>query len=184
MQHHDSSNKPQISVQDFLGRRSFLSILIAIGGAVVTGLLSVPIVRYIFYPVFAKTTEIGWSEVGPSSDFISLSKPVKKVIRVEQRDGWRKIISEKAVYVARTSQGELRALSPICPHLGCPIGWSDDLNQFKCPCHMGTFSPDGTWVSGPPPRGMDSLETKNVDGKLMVKYEYFRSLSAKKEVMT
>ncbi len=180
---HKHDSESQISVQDFLERRSFLSVLIAIGGAVVTGILSVPILRYVFHPVFAKTTEIGWSEVGPSSDFTTLPKPVKKVIHVEQLDGWRKIISEKAIYVSRTAQGELRVLSPICPHLGCPIGWNDDLNQFKCPCHMGTFTPDGTWVSGPPPRGMDGLDTKIANGKLYVKYEYFRSLSPKKEAV-
>ena len=33
------------------------------------------------------------------SDFGSITAPVKRTVTVEQVDGWRKIVSEKAVYV-------------------------------------------------------------------------------------
>jgi menaquinol-cytochrome c reductase iron-sulfur subunit len=51
-----------------------------------------------------------------------------------------------------------------------------------CPCHGGTFSADGTHLSGPPRRSLDSLDTKVAGGKLMVKYQYFRPDVSVKEV--
>src|SRR5205814_4367788 len=67
-----------------------------------------------------------------------------------QRDGWRRIVSEKAVYVYRDSNGHLCALSSVCPHLGCSIAWHDDKNKFICPCHNGQFAADGKLLGGPP----------------------------------
>ncbi|MBI2605740.1 MAG: ubiquinol-cytochrome c reductase iron-sulfur subunit [Deltaproteobacteria bacterium] len=174
----------EASVGDFLERRSFLAFLLAIGGALVGGLLSVPLIRFVLHPLLAQTTQLKWSEVGSIDEFKDIVKPVKRVINVEQRDGWRKVVSEKAIYVIRAANGQIKVLSPICPHLGCPVAWSGELNQFKCPCHVGAFSPEGALISGPPPRGMDDLDAKVENGRLLVQYQYFRSLVPKKEPMT
>ena len=73
-----------------------------------------------------------------------------------------------------TEPADVRILSPICTHLGCPVAWSATTSQFRCPCHGGTFKKDGTLVSGPPPRGMDSLESQIRDGHLWVRWQDFR----------
>jgi menaquinol-cytochrome c reductase iron-sulfur subunit len=104
-------------------------------------------------------------------------------ISIEQRDGWRKVLSEKAVYVLKGADGRPRVLSAVCPHLGCSIAWNDEKGQFICPCHNGTFSHDGTLIAGPPPRGMDELEASVQDGRLRVRYQYFRQLVPTKEVL-
>ena len=109
---------------------------------------------------------------------------MKKLITVEQRDGWRKMSSEKAVYVVAGSNGKLRVLSPICPHLGCSVGWNDQRSQFVCPCHGGVFTANGSRVSGPPPRSLDELESKVEGGTLRVRYQYFRQLVSTKEVLS
>ncbi len=174
----------EAAVDDFLERRSFLTFLLGIGGALAGGLLSVPLIRFVMHPLLAQTTELKWSEAGPIDEFKDIMKPVKRVINVEQRDGWRKVVSEKAIYVIRAANGQVKVLSPICPHLGCPVSWTEGLNQFKCPCHVGTFSSEGALVSGPAPRGMDDLNSKIENGRLFVQYQYFRSLVPKKEPMT
>ena len=79
--------------------------------------------------------------------------------------------------------GQFRILSPICPHLGCSVRWVGDENKFICPCHSGSFTADGERIAGPPPRSMDSLESKVEDGVLKVRYQYFRQLVPNKEVM-
>ena len=66
---------------------------------------------------------------------------------------------------------QLKVLSAICPHLGCTVPWDPGRNEFVCPCHGGTFSADGSTLSGPPRRSLDSLDTKVSDGKLLVKYQ-------------
>ena len=164
-------------------RRSFLGALMGLGAAGVGALLSIPLVRFALHPILAKTTETAWSDLGAVDEFASLTLPMKRLIKVEQRDGWRRIISEKSVYVTKGADGQLRVLSSICPHLGCSITWNDTKTQFVCPCHIGVFAPDGALVSGPPPRAMDELETKVEDGRLKAQYQYFRQLVPTKEVI-
>ena len=166
-----------------ISRRSFLGVLLGFGTVVVGAALSVPLLRFALHPLLTTTTRTDWSDVGKIDEFTSLTAPVKKLITVEQRDGWRKIVSEKAVYVLSTKDGALRVLSPICPHLGCSIPWSEGKQQFVCPCHNAVFGLDGKRMSGPAPRSMDDLESKVEEGTLKVRYQYFRQLIATKEVL-
>jgi Rieske Fe-S protein len=129
------------------------------------------------------TTPLAWSDVGGVDEFASASAPVKKLVTVEQRDGWRKIVSEKAVYVVKQKGGELIVLSSVCPHLGCSVAWQAEKSGFSCPCHGGFFAEDGQHLSGPPPRGLDLLESKVEDGTLKVHYQYFRQLVPTKQVL-
>src|SRR5262249_34177825 len=142
-----------------VSRRSFLTVLLGFASAVMGAALSVPLIRFALHPLVATTTKIGWSDVGKLDEVASLVAPTKKVINVEQRDAWRKIVSEKPVYVMPPKDGVVRVLSPICPHLGCSIPWNDEKREFICPCHAAVFDKNGARVSGPSPRSMDDLET-------------------------
>jgi menaquinol-cytochrome c reductase iron-sulfur subunit len=164
-------------------RRSFLGALIALGVSSVGALLSIPLARFSLDPLWRTTPRTGWSTVGAVEQFAAIAAPVKALITVEQRDGWRKIRSTRPVYVVRGADGRLRALSAVCPHLGCTIAWSDERGQFLSPCHNGVFSSDGGRMSGPPPRGMDEFESLVEDGMLKVRYQYFRQLVPTKEVI-
>lgn len=42
------------------------------------------------------------------------------------------------------------ALSSTCPHLGCQVHWEAVNDRFFCPCHNGTFDPQGKATGGPP----------------------------------
>jgi menaquinol-cytochrome c reductase iron-sulfur subunit len=163
------------------GRRSFLAGLLAAGGAAVGALLAVPLVRFALYPVLARTTEKSWSDVGKVDEFKTLTAPIQKLVTIEQRDGWRKTIKQQPVYVTKDPQGALIVLSAVCTHLGCSVRWVDAQNKFVCPCHGGMFSGDGKLLGGPPPRGLDRLETKIEDGILRTQYQFFRPLIHTKE---
>ncbi len=177
------SQKEDPSKVEFPGRRSFLGVLIGVGSVGIGAALSIPLVRFALHPLFSTTTETKWSDVGSVNEFVSLSDPVKRLILVEQQDGWRKILSEKAVYVIQDAYGQLHVLSPVCSHLGCLISWRKTQRQFVCPCHMGIFASDGKHISGPPPRSMDELDSKIENGILKVRYQYFRQLVSSKEGM-
>jgi menaquinol-cytochrome c reductase iron-sulfur subunit len=164
-------------------RRSFLGALLGVGSLFVGTLLSVPLLRFALFPLLRRTTELKNSPVGELQEFSSLSEPIMRTIQIEQIDGWRKAISEKAVYITKDSQGQLCVLTSVCPHLGCTVPWNREKRQFVCPCHGATFSPDGSRVSGPSLRGMDSLETSVADGQLQVRFQYFRQLVSDKEVI-
>lgn len=46
--------------------------------------------------------------------------------------------------------GDFKALSSVCPHLGCQVHWEAQNNRFFCPCHNGVFDPSGKATGGPP----------------------------------
>lgn len=164
-------------------RRSFLGVLLGLGSVFVVALLSVPLIRFALFPLLRRTTELKRSPVGELTEFSSLTDPVLKTIQIERVDGWRKAISEKAVYVTKDSQGKLCVLTSVCPHLGCTVPWNKERRLFTCPCHGAVFASDGTRTSGPSRRGMDTLETSVQDGQLQVRFQYFRQLVADKEVI-
>jgi Rieske Fe-S protein len=179
----ESKVKASPSGPSHASRRSFLGVLLGLGSLVVGALLAVPLIRFALFPLLRRTTQLKNSPVGELSEFSPLTEPVMRTVQIEQVDGWRKAVSEKAVYVTKDSQGQLRVLTSICPHLGCTVPWNKEKNQFACPCHGATFAADGTRVSGPSLRGMDTLETTVQDGQLLVRFQYFRQLVSDKEVI-
>jgi menaquinol-cytochrome c reductase iron-sulfur subunit len=156
-------------------RRSFFGGLLAIGTAGMGALLAVPVLRFLFYPLYAKSAGIDWSDVASVEELPADQTPVRKTVTFSQRDGWREVDSAQSVYVNRASNGQFIVLSAICPHLGCSVSWQADHDRFVCPCHGGEFKADGQKISGPPPRGMDQLPTRVKDGKLQIHFKYFRS---------
>lgn len=167
-----------------ISRRSFFGSLLMIGSAGMGAILSVPVLRYVLYPLYAKSSKSIWSPLGKMTKFSNLSKPVIAPLDLKQVDGWREVDSSQTVYVTKSTQGELQVLSSICPHMGCTIAWREGQHDFYCPCHGSVFEPDGTHVSGPSPRGMDPLPNKSEDGNLLVKFEYYRENVPNREVLS
>lgn len=165
------------------GRRTFLGWILGVGTVSIAGLLSIPLVRFALDPLTRSATSTGWSDLGPTSDFSETNVPQKRTISITQIDGWRTVISEKSIYVVKKASGELTVLTSICSHLGCSVKYNETTNQFKCPCHNGTFTTEGKLVSGPPPRDMDNLDMRIQDGHLQVRYQSFRQLVKSKEVL-
>ena len=52
---------------------------------------------------------------------------------------------------------DFKALSSVCPHLGCQVHWESHNERFFCPCHNGVFTPAGKAVAGPPAEAGQSL---------------------------
>ena len=69
---------------------------------------------------------------------------------------------------------KLNILSNSCAHLGCPVRWFPDKEEFLCPCHGGLYDINGGYVGGPPPRGMYRYPQAEIreDGSLYVKHGY------------
>ena len=164
-------------------RRTFMGVMLGLGSAFVGALLAVPVLRYAFYPLKAHGDDSEWTEVGSVTTLSGATMPLRRELEIKRRDGWREVAIQTVIYIIKTGD-KLGALSAICPHLGCTVPWNPGRKEFVCPCHGGTFSPDGTRVSGPPRRSLDSLETKVSGGKLMVKYQTFRPDVSSKVVTT
>ena len=65
---------------------------------------------------------------------------------------------------------EFVALSSSCPHLGCQVRFEPQNQRFFCPCHNGTFAPDGRSTGGPPFEAGQSLPryTLKLDAGLLL----------------
>jgi glycine/D-amino acid oxidase-like deaminating enzyme/nitrite reductase/ring-hydroxylating ferredoxin subunit len=55
--------------------------------------------------------------------------------------------------------GELCAVSTVCPHLFAALSWNDGERSWDCPAHGSRFAPDGTRLEGPAKRGLTRLPT-------------------------
>ena len=56
--------------------------------------------------------------------------------------------------VYRASNGELFAVTPQCPHLGCQLEWNPDEHSWDCPCHGSRFDVHGRLLDGPAVRDL------------------------------
>jgi Rieske Fe-S protein len=75
-------------------------------------------------------------------------------------------VPEKNIFVYRGREG-FRALSALCPHLGCVVTSSG--RGFRCPCHGSTFDARGAVLNGPAPRPLSWLKVGLApDGQITV----------------
>jgi cytochrome b6-f complex iron-sulfur subunit len=119
-------------------RRDFLKIILT------GGLLG--FVASVFYPLFSylKPPEQNEVEVtsvlaGKISDF---SDNTGKIIK----------FGNQPAILIRLKDGNFRAFSAVCTHLGCTVQYREDWGVIWCACHNGKYDLNGKNISGPPPR--------------------------------
>jgi Rieske Fe-S protein len=159
-------------------RRGFLGCCTAALTAALGLLVAVPAVGYVCAPLRRGRkgeSAAGFVDVGPVAD-LPAGEWSLRTLEVVQDDGWKQSRVRRSVWVRREGEDDvgLTVLSPLCPHLGCPINWQPDRGQFLCPCHGGTFAADGGRVAGPPPRSMDPLDFEVRAGRLWVRWQDFK----------
>jgi cytochrome b6-f complex iron-sulfur subunit len=81
--------------------------------------------------------------------------------------GTGKLFPEEKVFLIHSGQG-WRALSLVCPHLGCIVRQQSD-GGFQCPCHGSAFDSEGNRIKGPAGRSLDQLKVEiDVQGQIIV----------------
>jgi len=132
------------------GRRDFLSrastLLMAGGLATGYGACGAMGARYLFP---AARRERRWQFLARAAD-----------VRVGESLSYRSPAGERIAVARRAERGSAEdfvALSSTCPHLGCQVHWQAGEKRFFCPCHNGTFDPEGRATAGPPFEAGQSL---------------------------
>lgn len=72
-------------------------------------------------------------------------------------------VVESNIIIANTGNNNFVALSSICTHNGCTIGYSSSENNFPCPCHGSIFSTSGSVLQGPADTSLEQY-TATIDG--------------------
>ncbi len=156
------------------GRRNFLKISSVVLSSLIGIAYAVPLIRAFISPALQQTVSrpTGLLEVGSISD-CQINIPRKVRIVDTKIDAWTKFppTSIGAVWIIMDKNKKFAVFTSICPHLGCGINWDENSGNFVCPCHDSFFDIEGNVLSGPSPRGMDTLETEIKDGKIFVKYQ-------------
>jgi Rieske Fe-S protein len=164
-------------------RRSFLKLATCGLGGVVGLAAAAPALSLVIAPskLQTVTTPKDPIDIGDAAAAKSWAEWRKvDVIAPEMRDGWTTAhhIVLGAAYV-RYAKTQFEALSGVCPHLGCAVGWQG--SGFLCPCHDSRFSADGAKQTGPSQRGLDPLPIAVKDGRLELTWVRYKLDTSKRE---
>jgi len=132
-----------------LSRRDFLSWLIkgSMAGSALLGLGMLG--RFISFQ--SEQSPPSEYDLGPATDF-----PI----------GSRIPVTTAQAIIIHDSQG-YRAISLVCPHLGCIVNVTNA--GFACPCHGSRFLPDGSLRNGPASHPLTTLRVEaNAEGHLIL----------------
>jgi cytochrome b6-f complex iron-sulfur subunit len=71
-------------------------------------------------------------------------------------------------FVVRLDAERVIAMSAICTHVRCVLGYDRERRGFVCPCHDGRFDLSGNVLSGPPPKPLPSYAVSIRAGEVFV----------------
>ncbi len=163
-------------------RRGALHTIAAVSGAVGCCALMIPTVRFLVSPALGAAGVGRWIKTVPV-DSLPDGEPKRVALVADHRDAWtlEKNVELGAAWLLRKGS-DVVAWSTVCPHLGCSVDKSSTGGGgFTCPCHDSSFAPDGARLTGPSPRGLDTLASKVEDGFVHVEFQRFRQGTPEKE---
>ncbi|HEY1555308.1 MAG TPA: Rieske 2Fe-2S domain-containing protein [Kofleriaceae bacterium] len=80
-----------------------------------------------------------------------------------------------SAFVRQPTEGQVVALSAICPHLGCAVGYDRDSDTFLCPCHNSKWNGKGALAgAAKAKRGLDPLPIEIKDGRLSLTWKLYK----------
>jgi Rieske Fe-S protein len=175
-------------------RNKFLEFSTLGLGAVITGIVTVPVLGFSIVPAFTRKGKHE-SDLGPISNF----PEGQFVVATFMLDPAQGEVTRRTAYVRNNGlvQGKpsFTVISNRCAHLGCPVQPGgpvfDDRTKkvktesgevtlipslpaagFVCPCHGGAYDPEGNRTAGPPVRALDRYEFSIIDGRLVLGKTY------------
>ena len=80
--------------------------------------------------------------------------------------GGSKVV-DKVIFI-NTGGGNIVALSAICTHRGCTVGYDSVAGNIKCPCHGAVYTTAGVVVSGPAPDPLKIMPVTKTGNSLSV----------------
>ncbi len=150
-----------------MGRRKFLTGVIALIAGAVSFVVGLPAVGYVISPGVRKQTGEEWFTLGPIA---SLTPGVPSGFPYSYRiqDGWVETNVAGTAWAVTDDSVNVTTFSDICTHLSCRVNWREDRGTFFCPCHDGEFGVNGEVIAGPPPRPLDQFENRIDNGQIQI----------------
>ena len=71
--------------------------------------------------------------------------------------------------VVKKKDGKITAMSAVCTHQGCIVGFNGDKKTLDCPCHGSRFALDGVVLEGPAVKSLGMFEVEVKGDKIILK---------------
>jgi Rieske Fe-S protein len=166
-------------------RATFLSAATLGLGAVIGGIVTVPVLGFMVLPSFTNQRKQN-VELGPLEEF----PEGKFIIATYLEDPAVGEVTRRTMFVRYNGlledQPSFTLLYSRCVHLGCPVQPNGPVevdnkktlgknhveltpaqpSGFGCPCHGGQYDTEGNRTAGPPVRSLDRAEFSIIDGSL------------------
>jgi cytochrome b6-f complex iron-sulfur subunit len=108
-----------------------------------------------------------------------VANPAPGVIRLTQAQSAALLASEGSllvklegrkdkVLVVHHADDTLHAVSAICTHMGCTVGYDKEKGRIVCPCHGSQFAWDGSVLHGPAKRPLKQYKVTNDNGQVLL----------------
>ncbi len=118
-------------------------------------------------PSLARRTGSWWPAGRALADLVE-GEPTPVTISRSREDGYTRVVDRQVVFLVRTGEDQVTALSSTCTHLGCRVRWDAADGVLKCPCHGGVFDRSGAVLDGPPSEPLATVATRVEDGRVLV----------------
>jgi Rieske Fe-S protein len=163
-------------------------------GALIGGVITVPVVGFMVAPAFVnqhpKSVDLGAIDDFPEGQF---------VVTTFMRNPSQGEVSRRTAFIRNNGVADgkpsFTIISNRCAHLGCPVQPSGPIFEgrkkveknaggqevtiiptqpagFGCPCHGGQYDTEGNRTAGPPVRALDRYEFSIVKGRLVLQGGY------------
>ena len=157
-----------------ISRRDFVKVVTATLSGIMGAAMGIPIIAYLIDPALDVQTSEAWIPLGSLENY-PVGSPKAFSFTRSNINGWEKTVNSYGGFIVRKSESDLLALSNRCTHLSCSVNWSEETQEYVCPCHDAQFDIEGNVNAGPPPTPLDHFETKVEEGNLFV---FFPAVSA------
>jgi len=182
----DGHEDESYATEDRYPRSTFLELSTIGVGAVIGGIVTLPVLGFMIGPAFLKQG-VKDTDIGPLNDYPE-GKFVVATFRVQPSQGE---VSARSAFVRNNGQlngqPSFTIISNHCAHLGCPVQPNGPLDVkgtkqfgdvrlvptvsiagFGCPCHGGQYDTEGNRTAGPPVRALDRYSFSIKNGRLFV----------------
>ncbi len=186
---------PSAGTAERFPRSKFLEASTLGLGAVIGGVVTVPVAGFAVLPAFLgqKRHEV---DLGPVSDlaegqwYIATFVTDPKEAETSRRTAF--VRNNGSVKSGSAQVPSFTIISNRCAHLGCPVQANGPMGNtktektangpiqlhetqpagFGCPCHGGQYDTEGNRTAGPPVRGLDRYDFEIKDGHLILLSEF------------
>jgi Rieske Fe-S protein len=177
---------PMYAPEDRYSRSAFLELSTIGVGALIGGIVTVPVLGFMIGPAFLKQGEPD-VDIGPITDYPE-GKFMVTSFTLSKEQGE---VSRRTAYVRNNGllkgQPSFTIISNHCAHLGCPVQPNGPLDPkgtkrfddvqivptvsiagFGCPCHGGQYDTEGNRTAGPPVRALDRYSFSIKHGRIFL----------------